>query len=103
VSGAADARHRFGVGDRVRVAEHAPGGNPRTPGYARGRTGVVAALHGVIDNPLDHRGRYPPLCTVVFTITELTGRQSRDRVAADLHEEWLEPAQPAAPATPTGA
>lgn len=84
--------HRLGVGDRVRVLDDNPEGNSRTPRYARGRRGVVAELHGVIDNPLDHRGRYPPLCTVVFTVAELTGRCGRDLVAADIHEDWLEPA-----------
>jgi hypothetical protein len=86
--------HRYSVGDLVRVRDDRPGGNPRTPGYVRGRTGTVVALHGRIPNPLDHRGRYPPLYTVRFALEELTGRPSRDFVTADLHEDWLEPARP---------
>lgn len=76
----------------MRVLRDRPDGNPRTPSYVRGRTGVVVALHGQIPNPLDHRDLYPPLCTVRFALQDLTGRPSRDFVAADLHEEWLEPA-----------
>jgi hypothetical protein len=40
----------------------------RTPAYVRGKRGIVAALHGSIVNPLDHRGMYPPLCSVVFPV-----------------------------------
>ena len=83
---------RFGPGDRVRVLRDNLLGNPRTPRYARGRTGVVAACHGEIVNPLDHRGVYPPLYTVVLGVAELFGADSRDQVAVDLHEDWLEPA-----------
>lgn len=86
--------HRFSVGELVRVRDDQPGGSPRTPGYARGKAGTVLALHGQISNPLDHRDRYPPLCTVRFELQELTGRPARDYVTADLHEDWLEPAHP---------
>jgi hypothetical protein len=81
---------RFGVGDRVRVADQVWGGNPRTPRYLRGHVGTVIATHGVIDNPLDHHLPYPPLYTVEFSIEELSGVACPDRVTADLHEEWLE-------------
>ena len=71
-----DARprgHRYSVGELVRVRDEVPGGNPRTPGYVRGKTGTVVALHGQISNPLDHRGRYPPLCTVRFELVKIPG------------------------------
>jgi nitrile hydratase len=86
--------HRYSVGDLVLVRDDQPDGNPRTPGHVRGKVGTVVALHGQIPNPLDHRDRYPPLCTVRFELQELTGRPSRDYVTADLHEDWLEPAPP---------
>ena len=47
------ATHRFHVGDRVQVKRTNPAGNPRTPAYVRGKSGIVTALHGSIDNPLD--------------------------------------------------
>ncbi len=86
------ARPRFKVGDRVRVRQEQPGGNPRTPGYIRGVTGTVLTLHGVIDNPLDHRGHYPPLYTVMFEVHEVFGRPGDGKLCLDVHEEWLDPA-----------
>ena len=79
--------HHFRVGDQVRVkrASDTGGLSPRTPRYVRGRVGQVVGLHGRIDNPLDHRDVYPPLCTVVFPV------QERDRLYVDIHEDWLEP------------
>ena len=78
---------RFAAGDRVRVLEDVPNGNPRTPRYLRGRTGTVVRCHGLVENPLDHRGVYPPLYSVLFAIGE--GPEPHDEVMADIHEEWL--------------
>ena len=84
--------HRFHIGDRVRVLEANFEGNPRTPVHIRGKRGTVAALRGTMDNPLDHRGVYPPLCTVEFTVGEVFGGSGTDKLLLDLHEDWLEPA-----------
>jgi hypothetical protein len=78
---------RFHVGDRVVVRAEAPGGNPRTPGYLRNRSGTVLLRHGVVENPLDHSYAYPPLYSVVFALAD--DRDPHDEVLADLHEEWL--------------
>lgn len=86
------AEHRFTAGQQVRVRTESPGGNPRTPDYLKGKTGVIAALVGVIENPSDHRNTYPYLYTVAFDVAELSGEPSTDKVFADVHEEWLEPA-----------
>ena len=83
---------RFDVGQHVRVLDANPAGNPRTPQYIRGKTGVVAEVQGVIDNPIDHRGHYPPLYSVVFSVGEVFDSPSRDMLSVDLHEDWLEPA-----------
>jgi len=88
----AEVTHRFHIGERVRVKQANPAGSPRTPAYVRGKTGVVTALHGRIDNPLDHRGVYPPLCSVAFPVREVFGGASRDTLSVDLHEDWLAPA-----------
>ena len=87
--------HRFHVGDRVQVERTNPAGNPRTPAYVRGKSGIVSALHGSIANPLDHRGVYPPLCSVLFVVGDVFGGTSADTLSVDLHEDWLEPAGPA--------
>lgn len=79
------------IGDRVRVKLTNPAGNPRTPPYIRGKVGVVTGLHGRIDNPLDHRDIYPPLYTVEFEVREVFGTGGSDRLAVDIHDDWLEP------------
>ena len=89
----AEATHRFRVGDRVRVKRGNPAGNPRTPAYVRDKHGIVVALHGSIVNPLDHRGVYPPLCSVLFQVCEVFGGVSHDTLSVDLHEDWLAPAE----------
>jgi nitrile hydratase subunit beta len=86
------AQPRFAVGSRVRVKAENRDGNPRTPTYIRGKTGTVAAVHGVVVNPIDHRGSYPPLYSVVFAVGEVFASTSRDQLSVDLHEEWLDPA-----------
>jgi nitrile hydratase subunit beta len=83
--------HRFHVGDRVQVLHANPAGNPRTPNYVRGKSGVVSELHGCIVNPLDHRGVYPPLCSVLFVVRDVFGGASRDTLSVDVHEDWLAP------------
>jgi len=82
--------YRFKVGDRVRVRREVPGGNPRTPGYVRGKAGVVTEIHGVMDNPLDHRGRYPPLYTITFPVKDVFPGPGDGTLCVDVHEEWLE-------------
>jgi len=84
--------YKFKAGDTVRVRPEHPGGNPRTPEYVRGKTGVVVTVHGVIDNPVDHRGCYPPLYTVMFDVKDVFGRPSDEKLCVDIHEEWLEQA-----------
>jgi nitrile hydratase subunit beta len=89
-----EATHHFHVGDRVWVKRANPAGNPRTPAYVRGKRGIVIALHGSIINPLDHRGVYPPLCSVLFSMREVFGGASQDKLSVDVHEDWLAPLGP---------
>jgi hypothetical protein len=81
---------KFKQGDRVLVKRDNPAGNPRTPIYIRGKRGVVADVHGVVSNPRDHRGLYPPLYSVVFEVKEIFGEPSPDQLWVDVHEDWLE-------------
>ncbi|TAK01556.1 nitrile hydratase subunit beta, partial [bacterium] len=62
------SKSKFRQGDQVLVKRDNPMGNPRTPMYIRGKKGVVVDVHGVISNPHDHRGLYPPLYTVAFDV-----------------------------------
>lgn len=84
--------YRFRTGDTVRVRRDLAAGNPRTPRYVRGKAGVVAALHGSIPNPLDHRGLYPPLYTIVFQVRDVFPGRGDGTLHVDVHEDWLEPA-----------
>lgn len=86
---ASEIAPRFRIGDRVRVERANPAGNPRTPTYIRGKSGVVTALHGRIVNPIDHHAVYPPLYSVLFQVGDVFGGVSRDTLSVDLHEEWL--------------
>jgi hypothetical protein len=86
------AGYRFRAGDVVRVRQDVPTGGPRTPKYVRGKRGVIAAIHGSLPNPLDHRGLYPPLYTVVFQIREVFPERGDGQLHVDVHEDWLEPA-----------
>jgi nitrile hydratase len=81
---------KFRVGERVRVKQEHPEGNPRTPQYVRGKSGIISAVYEAIENPLDHRGVYPPLYTVKFELNELFGTPTHDTLWVDLHEDWLE-------------
>jgi hypothetical protein len=88
----ASTTEQFGLGDRVRVKAENPAGNPRTPPYIRGKTGQVVELHGLVANPLDHREEYPPMYTVQFTVADVFGGTSADKLTLEIHQEWLEPA-----------
>jgi len=83
---------RFKVGDSVLVKREVPGGNPRTPRYVMGKRGRVTKIHGVMDNPLDHRGRYPPLYTITFAVKDVFESSADGTLYVDVHEDWLEEA-----------
>ncbi|MEO1677848.1 MAG: nitrile hydratase subunit beta [Pseudomonadota bacterium] len=86
----------FSVGDRVRTVNHQPSGHTRLPGYARGCSGVVTAIHGshvYPDTNAHFEGESPcPLYTVRFDAIELFG-EGADRsltVSIDAWEPYLE-------------
>jgi nitrile hydratase subunit beta len=87
-----DPVHRFDIGSTVQVLQANPIGNPRTPRYIRGKRGIITLLHGSVVNPIDHRGVYPPLYSVLFSVGEVFGADSHDTLSVDLHEDWLAPA-----------
>ncbi|MGH7845145.1 MAG: SH3-like domain-containing protein [Candidatus Binatia bacterium] len=80
---------KFKIGEAVRVAGENPTGNPRTPKYIRGKRGIIGAVHGLLENPRDHRGPYQPLYTVRFDLSEVSPCHDQDSVWVDVHEEWL--------------
>jgi len=86
------------VGDRVRVANRGHEGHHRTPGYLKGKTGTVQRVHAPFANPetraygaegLPER----PLYLVGFIQREVWPEyrgHARDRIYADIFEQWLE-------------
>jgi nitrile hydratase subunit beta len=92
--------HRFRSGDTVVVAAREAVGHCRTPWYLRGRTGVVAAIHGAFHDPerlAYHKAGLPlkVLYKVRFLQSDLWpgyhGPPS-DHLEADIYEHWLDPA-----------
>jgi len=87
---------RFQVGDRVIVKNEHPRGRTRRPRYFRGRRGQVQRDRGVWpfpDTASQGLGDKPQHCySVRFAATELWGSRAdpRDRVYADLFEDYLE-------------
>jgi len=84
---------KYKVGDAVIVAVENPTGNPRTPHSIRSKSGVIGAVHGVLENIRDHRGVHKPLYTVKFDLSELSSCHDQDSIWVDVHEEWLSAAR----------
>ncbi len=88
----------FQVGDRVMVKNEHPRGRTRRPRYFRGRQGQVERDRGVWpfpDTVALGLGDKPQHCYLVrFAATELWGSRAnpKDRVYADLFEDYLEEA-----------
>jgi nitrile hydratase subunit beta len=92
---------RFAPGDAVRISDRPVVGHCRTPWYVRGRTGVIASVHGTFRDPETlayHKPGLParPLYKVRFRQRDLwpgySGR-SGDELEVDIYEHWLEPPQ----------
>lgn len=86
----------FALGDKVRTKNHQPAGHTRLPGYARGCTGVITALHGphvFPDTNARFAGEDPkPIYTVRFSARELFGDGADPTlsVSIDAWEPYLE-------------
>jgi nitrile hydratase beta subunit-like protein len=91
---------RFHPGEQVRIRLGSPPGHFRTPTYIQGKTGTIAALHGVFPNPesLAHGGDGLPtqwLYQVRFDQAHLWPQYPaalHDKLLIDVYEHWLEPA-----------
>ena len=68
-----DTISKYKIGDAVRVATNNPTGTIRARHeYIRGKRGVIGLVHGILENPRDHRGIHNPLYTVKFDLSELS-------------------------------
>ena len=94
---------RFKPGDMVRVDDRDVAGHCRAPWYLRGQTGVIAEILGNFRDPerlAYHRPGLPRqiLYKVRFKQTALWPAyvgSARDRLEADLTENWLQAVVPA--------
>jgi nitrile hydratase len=91
--GPSSLRHRFAVGDQVRVREWHPLGHTRAPRYVQGKRGTVIRLDGVFSLPdveyhCDQR-RDEPTYSIRFEALELWGGPG-DPVHVDLWESYME-------------
>lgn len=91
-----DTQPAFAAGDAVRAKNIQPPGHTRLPGYARGRQGVIAAVHGCHVFPDANArgdGEQPQwLYSVRFTARELFGDTAppKDEVHIDMWESYLD-------------
>ena len=104
MSGEQSNAARFRPGDLVRVDHRIPEGHCRTPAYLRGRVGRVERVLGAFRNPEElayyKAAGLQPLYWVSFAQAELWpgyAGSMQDRLAADIYEHWLEPAEGDAP------
>ena len=81
---------RFVVNQKVRIKREYPGPNRRVPQYARGKTGVIAEVHGVLYNVAhDHADDWGPLYSVVLEHESSDGHRE-SKIIVDINEPWLE-------------
>lgn len=91
------AAPRFQLGQRVRTQAAPSPHHTRLPGYARGKCGVIARLHGChvfADAHAQGQGEAPQhLYTVVFSGEELWGTAAAPgvQVSVDAWQSYLEP------------
>ncbi len=86
--------------DRVVVKRRYPPGHRRTPHYIRGKTGVIASIHGTFRDPERLAYHQPGLPAQVLYKVRFRQREVWDRydgpagdqLEADIFEYWLEPA-----------
>ena len=89
----------FKVGENVRARNLEVRGHTRLTRYVRGKSGVIARLHGTHafpDTAAHDQGENPqPLYNVRFEANELWGDNvdRKDCVYIDLWEDYLEPAK----------
>ena len=86
------------VGERVRVAARPHDGHHRTPGYLKGRTGVVERVHGSFTNPETRAYGADGSPAQLLYLVGFDERDvwpgyaghAADRIYADVFEHWLE-------------
>jgi nitrile hydratase subunit beta len=89
---------RYREGQRVQVAARPHEGHHRTPGYLKGKIGIIERMHASFTNPETRAygtGGLPkqPLYLVSFAQHDVWSAyrgRGDDRIYADVFEHWLE-------------
>ena len=79
----------FAIGQRVRIAAREHDGHHRTPGYAKGKTGIVERAHGAFTNPETRAYGGDGLPERQLYLVALD-QETKDCVRLDVFEHWLE-------------
>jgi nitrile hydratase subunit beta len=88
----------YRVGQRVRIAGRRHDGHHRTPGYLKGKTGVVERAHGAFTNPETRAYGTDGLPELPLYLVGFVQRDvwpdydgpEGDRIYVDVFEHWLE-------------
>ena len=92
---------RYRAGQRVRVAARPHEGHHRTPGYVKGKTGVVERMHASFTNPETRAYGADGLPELPLYLVSFAQRDvwadyrgaGGDRIYIDVFEHWLEEAE----------
>jgi hypothetical protein len=90
----------FSIGQHVRVATREHDGHHRTPGYLKGKPGVVERLHGTFTNPETRAYGADGLPALELYQVGFAQRDvwtdyagpTDDRISVDVFAHWLEQA-----------
>ncbi|MEE2746746.1 MAG: SH3-like domain-containing protein [Pseudomonadota bacterium] len=90
--------HLFNVGELVRVINARPPGHRRTPGYIRGKVGIIERICGAYPNPeelaygfdgLPKRVLYRVAFKQLDVWSDYKG-SSQDQLEIEIFEHWLD-------------
>ena len=92
-------RHRFSIGEKVKVADRNPGGHIRTPIYCRGHEGIIERICGAFPNPeqlaygkdgLPAQTLYRVRFKQIHLWPDYQGPE-QDSCEIEIYDHWLEP------------
>jgi Nitrile hydratase beta subunit, C-terminal len=92
---------RYRTGESVRVADRPHDGHHRTPGYLKGKTGLVERAHPAVTNPETRAYGGDGLPEQRLYLISVSQRDlwsdyrgaAADRVFVEVFEHWLEKAE----------
>ena len=92
-------KHLFNIGAKVKVINSSPPGHRRTPGYIRGKVGIIERICGAFPNPeelaygfdgLPERVLYRVAFKQIDVWSDYRGSK-QDLIEMEIFEHWLSP------------